>query len=126
MKKRPLDKSGLLCYNNVVYYYVRIMIRRKTMFKLNSEQKEFLTKLEEKFRETIQSIYTGGGYADIVELKYSFDDEEFTDFITLSIHYGVYNPENESLNFSKSVELDFEDGMSEDFIAGMFYQHLVT
>ena len=25
MKKRPLDKSGLLCYNNVVYYYVRIM-----------------------------------------------------------------------------------------------------
>lgn len=51
MKKRPLDKSGLLCYNNVVYYYVRIMIRRKTMFKLNSEQKEFLTKLEEKFRK---------------------------------------------------------------------------
>ena len=51
MKKRPLDKSGLFCYNNVVYYYVRIMIRRKTMFKLNSEQKEFLTKLEEKFRK---------------------------------------------------------------------------
>lgn len=96
------------------------------MFKLNSEQKEFLTKLEEKFRETIQSIYTVGGYADIVALKYSFDDEEFTDFITLSIHYGVYNPENESLNFSESVELDFEEGMSEDFIAGMFYQHLIT
>lgn len=59
MKKRPLDKSGLLCYNNVVYYYVRIMIRRKTMFKLNSEQKEFLTKLEEKFRKQFNQFTQG-------------------------------------------------------------------
>ena len=97
------------------------------MFELTTKQIDFLKQLNEALSNTISKVYLQNSFAEMGALTYDFSgSDDYADMITnIVVAYGVYNPEDESLNFRSTVELPYEEWMNIEFISGIFYRHLL-
>lgn len=85
----------------------------------------FLRKLEDKLKSIIKLYYPENGYVAVESISYEFDPEsdKFDSIIDISVRYGR---ESTNTDFHDTLSIDSDAPITEDFIAGMFYQLLAT
>lgn len=82
-------------------------------------------KLHKRLLKVVEQQYRADGTLYVRIDRQVVDYDTDGNLITITGAYGQYSADGHNVMFQKDFELDIPDGMSMDFIAGMFYQQMI-